>query len=190
MSGPRKSGHLRIIGGEWRSRKIPFAADAGVRPTPDRVRETLFNWLQPEIYEARCLDLYSGSGALSFEALSRGAACVVMVDEDLRVVQQLQNNVDLLQTDNAQIEWADAMQYLLGKSQEFDIIFLDPPFRDNVVAECCRRIERNGWLAPRAWIYIEAAVGHEMNDLPENWEITHRKVAGQVAYYLARRVAH
>jgi 16S rRNA (guanine966-N2)-methyltransferase len=188
VSGPRKPGFLRIIGGKWRSRKIPFAVDAGVRPTPDRVRETLFNWLQPAIEGARCLDLYSGSGALAFEALSRGAAFAVMVDEDLRVVQQLQKNVELLHADHVLIEWADARQYLLGKSQPFDVIFLDPPFRDNVLTECCRRIERNGWLTSKAWIYIETAVNREMN-LPDNWEITHHKAAGQVTYYLAMRTA-
>lgn len=190
MSGRGKPGFLRIIGGEWRSRKIPFAVDAGVRPTPDRVRETLFNWLQPVIQGARCLDLYSGSGALSFEALSRGAACVVMVDEDLRVIQQLQKNVDLLHTDHAHIEWIDARQYLLGKSQPYDVIFLDPPFRDDVLTECCQRIERNGWLTSKAWIYIETTVNREMSDLPANWEITHHKAAGQVAYYLAMRTAN
>jgi 16S rRNA (guanine966-N2)-methyltransferase len=187
VSAQRKPGHLRIIGGTWRSRKIPFATDAGVRPTPDRVRETLFNWLQPVIHGARCLDLYSGSGALSFEALSRGATVVVMVDEDLRVVQQLQKNVELLQADQVRIEWTDALQYLAGKSQPFDVVFLDPPFRDDVLMECCHRLERNGWLAPGAWIYLENNSKSEMTDLPDNWEIVQRKIAGQVAYYLARR---
>lgn len=187
MSGQHKAGSLRIIGGTWRSRKIPFAVDAGVRPTPDRVRETLFNWLQPVIQGARCLDLYSGSGALSFEALSRGASTVVMVDEDLRVIQQLQKNADLLQADNVQIMWTDAFEYLLGKAQPFDVVFLDPPFRDDVLAECCQRIERYGWLAPKAWIYIETDERRTMTDLPDNWEIIHRKTAGQVAYYLILR---
>jgi 16S rRNA (guanine966-N2)-methyltransferase len=185
----RKSGYLRIIGGTWRSRKIPFAVDAGVRPTPDRVRETLFNWLQPVIQGARCLDLYSGSGALSFEALSRGAATAVMVDEDLRVIQQLQQNVDLLQAGHAQIEWTDALQYLTRKPQPFDVVFLDPPFRDNVLTECCQKIERYGWLASKAWIYIETDDKHEMTGLPDNWEIIHHKTAGQVAYYLIMRVS-
>ena len=189
MSAQRKNGFLRIIGGTWRSRKIPFAVDAGVRPTPDRVRETLFNWLQPVIHGARCLDLYSGSGALSFEALSRGAAAVVMVDEDLRVIQQLQHNVELLKTDHVRIEWTDALQFLLGKSQPFDVVFLDPPFRDDVLMECCQRIERYGWLAPGGWIYIESDSRREMTDLPDNWKIVHRKIAGQVAYHLARRLS-
>lgn len=189
MSGQRKSGYLRIIGGTWRSRKIPFAVGAGVRPTPDRVRETLFNWLQPVIQGARCLDLYSGSGALSFEALSRGAASAVMVDEDLRVIQQLQQNIDLLSADKAQVKWTDALQYLSESPQPFDVVFLDPPFRDDVLNECCRRIERYGWLAPKAWVYIEADVRRKMTDLPDNWEIIHHKTAGQVAYYLVMRIS-
>jgi len=180
---------LRIIGGTLRSRKIPFAVDAGVRPTPDRVRETLFNWLQPVIQGARCLDLYSGSGALSFEALSRGGAAVVMVDEDLRVIQQLQKNADLLHANHVQIEWSDALEFLLRKAQPFDVVFLDPPFRDDILGECCQRIERYGWLAPKAWIYLETDERRKMTDLPDNWEIIQHKSAGQVAYHLAMRVA-
>lgn len=189
MSGQHKAGYLRIIGGTLRSRKIPFAVDAGVRPTPDRVRETLFNWLQPVIQGARCLDLYSGSGALSFEALSRGAAAVVMVDEDLRVIQQLQKNADLLHANHVQIEWSDALEFLLRKAQPFDVVFLDPPFRDDILGECCQRIERYGWLAPKAWIYLETDERRKMTDLPDNWEIIQHKSAGQVAYHLAMRVA-
>lgn len=189
VSNQHKSGYLRIIGGTWRSRKIPFAADAGVRPTPDRVRETLFNWLQPVIQGARCLDLYSGSGALSFEALSRGAAKAVMVDEDLRIIQQLQQNADLLKADNAQIEWADALQFLLRQSQPFDVVFLDPPFRDDVLNECCNRIEHHGWLASQAWIYIETDSKRKISGLPGNWEIIQSKIAGQVAYHLAMRLS-
>jgi len=183
----RKAGYLRIIGGTWRSRRIPFAVEAGVRPTPDRVRETLFNWLQPVIQGARCLDLYCGSGALSFEALSRGADLVLMVDEDLRVIQQLQKNIELLGADHARIEWSDALQFLSGNPQPFDVVFLDPPFRDNVLTTCSQRLENHGWLAPDARIYIEVSAVHELSGLPDNWEITHHKTAGQVSYYLAMR---
>jgi 16S rRNA (guanine966-N2)-methyltransferase len=179
VKAQRKAGYLRIIGGTWRSRRIPFAVEAGVRPTPDRVRETLFNWLQPVIEGARCLDLYCGSGALSFEALSRGADLVVMVDEDLRVIQQLQNNIELLKTDHARVEWSDALQFLAGNPQ--------PPFRDNVLTTCCHRLESLGWLTTGARIYIEASAGHVLSGLPDNWAINHHKTAGQVAYYLAMR---
>lgn len=187
---PRGTSRLRIIGGAWRSRRIEFAAAAGVRPTADRIRETLFNWLQNVIPGARCLDLYAGSGALGFEALSRGARHVVFVDQDLRVVQQLQANAKLLATQDADIVWSDALEYLAAcRAGPFDVVFLDPPFRDDVTAEICLRLEQHRLLSSPAWVYLETGSQRPPPALPAHWQMLHDKAAGQVAYRLARRDA-
>jgi len=184
---------LRIIGGEWRSRRIPFAADTGVRPTADRIRETLFNWLQGITPEAHCLDLFAGSGALAFEALSRGAASVTMVDEDLRVIQQLQQNTALLKTDKATMKWSDALSFLSEyeplpeQAKRYDIVFLDPPYRDDIIGECTQRLEKSGWLANTAWVYMECGADQALAEIPGNWELLHNKKSSQIRYALARR---
>ncbi|MCC6207721.1 MAG: 16S rRNA (guanine(966)-N(2))-methyltransferase RsmD [Gammaproteobacteria bacterium] len=189
-AGTGESGRLRIIGGQWRSRRIEFATVAGVRPTADRIRETLFNWLREAIPGARCLDLYAGSGALGFEALSRGARSVVFVDQDIRVVQQLQTNAALLGAQGAEIVWSDALEYLAqGGRDKFDVVFLDPPFRDDVIGELCRKLEHHGLLASQACIYLESDQHRAPPELPANWRLLHDKSAGQVAYRLARRDA-
>jgi len=186
---------LRIIGGDWRSRRIPFAADAGVRPTADRIRETLFNWLQNVTAGAHCLDLFAGSGALAFEALSRGAASVTMVDEDLRIIQQLQQNAELLKTDNAIIQWNNALSFLAeyqaspGHTSQFDIVFLDPPYRDDIIGECAQRLERSGWLKQNARIYMECGAEQNLPDLPQNWQLLHDKQSSQVRYALATKIS-
>lgn len=189
MAGPHlKPGQLRIIGGEWRSRRIAFAAEAGVRPTPDRIRETLFNWLREVIPGARCLDLYAGSGALGFEALSRGAAEVKLVDEDIRVVQQLQANLDLLKAANGKVVWADAFAFLDGyRGPAFDVVFLDPPYRDPVLGKCAASLERLQLLAPTAWIYLESARKAPPPELPDNWQVIREQGAGQAMCRLCRR---
>ncbi|MBI5451044.1 MAG: 16S rRNA (guanine(966)-N(2))-methyltransferase RsmD [Gammaproteobacteria bacterium] len=181
---------LRIIGGAWRSRRLPFAATAGVRPTPDRIRETLFNWLQGQIAGARCLDLFAGSGALGFEALSRGARELVSVDQDIRVIQQLQANAELLGcTSILQLAWQDALEYLTTASGRFDIVFIDPPYRDEIIGECCQRLETRRLLAPGALIYVESSTQHPAPPLPEGWTLLRDKQAGQVHYQLARTAA-
>jgi 16S rRNA (guanine966-N2)-methyltransferase len=186
----RDGGRLRIIGGVWRSRRIEFAASTGVRPTADRIRVTLFNWLQGVIPGARCLDLYAGSGALGFEALSRGARHVVFVDQDLRVIQQLQANAALLGTQEAEIVWSEALGYLAAcRAGPFDVVFLDPPFRDDVTAEICQRLEQHGLLSSPAWVYLETECRRPPPALPAQWQMLHDKAAGQVAYRLARRDA-
>lgn len=179
-------GKLRIIGGEWRSRSIPFADFAGVRPTPDRVRETVFNWLQNSIAGARCLDLFAGSGAFGFEARSRGAAEVVLVDQDLRVIQMLQRNINQLQADHLELAWREAADYLMsGVPQAFDIVFLDPPYRDDLNL-WIQRLVNSGAVASTARIYLEAA-RHYRLQLPAGWHLSHSKTAGQVGYHLAGR---
>jgi 16S rRNA (guanine966-N2)-methyltransferase len=177
---------LRIIGGAWRGRKLDFPAIDAIRPTPDRVRETVFNWLQNHVAGARCLDLFAGSGALGFEALSRGAARVVFVDRDSRIVRYLRETLQRLQGAGEAHE-SDALAWLKRQPQPFDIVFLDPPFAADVLSEVCNRLESGGWLAPLAHIYIERAASNAPLELPVNWELIKSKTAGQVGYHLARR---
>ncbi len=181
------AGRLRIIGGTWRGRKIDFIATPGVRPTPDRIRETLFNWLQTTIAGARCLDLFSGSGALGFEALSRGATEVVMIDQSSAVIKQLTANANLLRASGAQIEQCNAESYLQRPPQPFDIVFLDPPFETESLEKYCAQLEIAGWLAPRASIYLERARGSRPPQLPDGWQFHREKQAGKVIYALATR---
>ncbi|VAW90529.1 16S rRNA (guanine(966)-N(2))-methyltransferase [hydrothermal vent metagenome] len=187
MAHNSKAGQLRIIGGSWRGRKIDFVTEPGVRPTPDRIRETLFNWLQTSIAGARCLDLFSGSGALGFEALSRGANEVIMVEQSSAVTQQLRANATLLKTGGAQIEQCNADNYLKRPAQPFDIIFLDPPFETNSLENYCSQLASNGWLAPHAQIYMERAKGSPAPQLPADWQMHREKQSGKVCYALATR---
>jgi 16S rRNA (guanine966-N2)-methyltransferase len=185
------SNTLRIIGGQWRSRKLRFPDVDGLRPTPDRVRETLFNWLRGVIEGARCLDLFAGSGALSFEALSRGAGAVVMVERDAGAVRALRTNLELLNAGNAQLIQRDALEFLRdgpGTLPPFDIVFLDPPYHRNLIDPCCALLHDGGWLAPAARIYIEAEASLGGFRLPPDFELMRSKRAGQVGYHLAASV--
>ncbi len=177
---------LRIIGGAWRGRKLAFAPVPGLRPTPNRVRETLFNWLMPVIRGARCLDLFAGSGALGLEAASRGASHCVLVEQQQPVVQTLREQVARLKAGQVEVVEADVLNWLSQGATPFDIVFLDPPFQQGLLQECIERLEQNGWLADSAWIYLEAERGLEVT-LPEHWEWYRDKQAGQVSYRLARR---
>jgi 16S rRNA (guanine966-N2)-methyltransferase len=179
-------GEVRIIGGAWRSRRIAFPAGEGLRPTPDRVRETVFNWLAPVLPGAVCLDLFAGSGAFGFEALSRAAARVVLVEKRLEVVAALRHNRDQLKAEHADIVHADAADYLRGPAVAFDIVFLDPPYASGLLAPCLQLLEARGWLKQDAFIYLEAPEG-EAPPLPETWQLVRSKTAGQVGYHLARR---
>lgn len=178
--------HVRIIGGKWRSRKLEFPAQDQLRPTPDRVRETLFNWLMPVINGAKCLDLFAGSGALGFEALSRGAASVVMADKSPEVIEGLRKNAEKLTA-------VSAVTILLGHVPDvallmpdggFDIVFLDPPFHQNLIQKSCQFLEDKGLLSPHALIYIEAEPSLQPLPIPSHWQILKAKKAGQVGYYL------
>lgn len=175
---------LRIIGGEWRGRKIPFADLPGLRPTPDRLRETLFNWLMAAVPGARCLDLYAGSGALGLEALSRGAARVDMVDNAEAVTEQLRQNLHILDADNAYVWSSDAIRWLKELSdshqRSFDIIFLDPPYREQLTQGCIDAIDRQSLLASNGWLYLEQGSDEILPKLPAGWSLFREKVAGQV----------
>ncbi len=178
---------LRIIGGEWRGRKIRFPPVAAIRPTPDRVRETVFNWLQQDIRGARCLDLYAGSGALGLEALSRGASRVVFVDTETAVTRHLSQTLADLGCDRGQVVRSDAAAFLAGTPEPFDIVFVDPPYADRAAADACRRLDERGWLRPGGLAYIEDAAAAGAPTLPPGWTLLRSKRAGEVGYHLARR---
>ena len=184
-SRPAGSGRLRIIGGNWRSRRLRVVLSEGLRPTPDRVRETLFNWLQPWIDGANCLDLFAGSGALGLEALSRGAARAVLVERDPEVIAALRLNVTELNAIGAQIVAEDCMGYLQGTAQSFDIVFLDPPYHSGLLAACCALLAGRGWVRSGGLVYLEAPSAQEPV-LPAGWELVRSRRSGQVGYHLAR----
>jgi 16S rRNA (guanine966-N2)-methyltransferase len=178
---------LRIIAGEWRGRKIHFPAVQAIRPTPDRVRETVFNWLQGATQGSRCLDLYAGSGALGLEALSRGAHEVVFVDVEPAVVRHIGDTLRALGCDRGRVIRADAAGFLAGPPTPFDLIFLDPPFAEPVIPEICRCIEAGGWLRSGGLVYLEAPAAAGEPALPPGWTLLKSKQAGEVGYHLARR---
>ncbi|HFD3888338.1 16S rRNA (guanine(966)-N(2))-methyltransferase [Serratia marcescens] len=177
------AGQIRIIGGQWRGRKLPVPNSPGLRPTTDRVRETLFNWLAPVIQGARCLDCFAGSGALGLEALSRYAGSATLLEFERPVAQQLEKNLALLQGKGVVIN-TNALSWLAGEGQPFDVVFLDPPFRKGLLAETALLLEQRGWLADEAWIYVEAEAESAAADVPASWQLHREKVAGQVAYRL------
>ncbi|AGO53202.1 ribosomal RNA small subunit methyltransferase D [Serratia plymuthica 4Rx13] len=177
------AGQIRIIGGQWRGRKLPVPNSPGLRPTTDRVRETLFNWLAPVIQGARCLDCFAGSGALGLEALSRYAGSATLLEFERPVAQQLEKNLALLQGKGTVVN-TNTLSWLAGNGQPFDVVFLDPPFRKELLAETVTLLEQQGWLADEAWIYVEAEAESAAADVPANWQLHREKVAGQVAYRL------
>lgn len=183
-----KANQLRIIGGQWRSRRIPIADVDGLRPTPDRVRETLFNWLQPVIGGARCLDLFAGSGALGFEALSREAAEVVFVEKNSNAFKQLQTNVNILGASQAQLIQADAFNYLQAETTSFDIIFLDPPFRLALPEKALNQLVARQLIASEAFIYLEHEAEYELDFAQWGLEIHRQTKAGQVMSFLLKKV--
>lgn len=180
-------GQLRIIAGLWRGRKLGFLEREGLRPTTDRVRETLFNWLQMELSGSRCLDLFAGSGALGFEAASRGASKVVMVDSDSETVNMLRHNIDLLSAQQTEVICGDAVSFLQSCDLTFDVVFIDPPYRHDVIAQCCKSLEDKQCLSDHAKIYIECDASKELSGLPDNWQCLKHKTAGQAGYHLFTR---
>jgi 16S rRNA (guanine966-N2)-methyltransferase len=190
---------LRIIGGIWRGRRLRFPPSPEIRPTPDRVRETLFNWLAPRVPGARCLDLFAGSGALGLEALSRGAAHVTFVEREAAAARQISARLAEWGAHAARVERADARSFLeQAPAAPFDIVFLDPPFASTLLAEAARGLEQGGWLSDSALIYVEcpaeatakgraAAAGPP--PLPPLWTPLKAKQAGEVGYHLYSRAA-
>ena len=177
-------GHLRLIGGCYRGRRLRIPPQEGLRPTADRVRETLFNWLAPVIDGARCLDLFAGSGALGFEAASRGAREVVMIERAAPVIRVLRAHRQALEATAVRLVQADALRWLAAPGQPFDIVFLDPPFAADLLAPCLDRIAAGGWLAPRARLYVEAPRARGFPELRPGWRLARDRHAGQVRYGL------
>lgn len=178
---PRAANQVRIIGGDWRSRLIHFPDSVGLRPTPDRVRETLFNWLGQRLNGKTCLDLFSGSGALGFEALSRGAAQVVMVEQSRPVARALTENAQHFGATSAAIVNADALHYLRGAKRPFDIVFLDPPFNQSILPAVLALLPP--WLATDARVYMECESSFEPD---RAWKILKQNRAGQVKFQLMK----
>ena len=174
-------GVLRIIGGKYRSRRIRIPARPELRPTPDRVRETLFNWLGQDLGGCACLDLFAGSGALGFEAASRGATRVVMVEKDRAALAELERSRAALGAMQVELVGGDADSYLSRTREAFDVVFLDPPFRQNAVPALLGRLAPR--LAPRARVYVEAG---EPVAVAAPWAELKRGKAGQVSYQLLR----
>jgi 16S rRNA (guanine966-N2)-methyltransferase len=178
-------GRLRIVAGKWRSRLLPVPDAPGLRPTSERIRETLFNWLSPEIEGARGLDLFAGTGALGIEALSRGAAHVVFIEKSAAVAAAIRKNLKDLGAVNAEVHHCDAIEYLSNDNpQPFDIVFLDPPFDVDMLETLCGLLQQNGWLAADAIVYLEHSRDREKPPLPNGWITSHEKVAGKVSYSL------
>lgn len=170
-------GKIRLIAGKWRGRKLDVIDSPGLRPTPDRIRETLFNWLQQEIVGARCLDLFAGTGALAFEALSRGAAEVVMVESNPKIIESLKQHAEALDSEGHSIQLADATSWMQQGIKGFDIIFLDPPFGQGYIEQCCTIISEQSLLNMHGLVYIES----EKNlSLPNGWKIRKQTKAGNV----------
>jgi 16S rRNA (guanine966-N2)-methyltransferase len=176
---------LRIIGGRLRGRRLSFPDQPGLRPTADRVRETLFNWLAPVIAGARCLDTFAGSGALGFEALSRGAGEVIMLERSATVAERLRSNARDLDATAIRVYQADSLAWLEGPSTPFDVVFLDPPFAERLLAPAILRLSAGRWLSRGARIYLEVPAKTGLPALPDDWQLVRDKTAGQVRYGLA-----
>ncbi|WP_250655503.1 16S rRNA (guanine(966)-N(2))-methyltransferase RsmD [Alkalimarinus coralli] len=181
-----KSSTLRIIGGLWRSRRLTFSAAEGLRPTTDRVRETLFNWIAPVLPGANCLDLFAGSGALGLEALSREASSATFIDQSPIATQSLKNNLQLLKAQNATVLNTDAVKWLSTAAPEasYHIVFVDPPFRCGLVQQCIDYLQEDSILCKGAYIYIEIEKEAARPSTPEHWHLHREKEAGQVRYML------
>ncbi|MCU1718451.1 16S rRNA (guanine(966)-N(2))-methyltransferase RsmD [Pseudomonas sp. 5P_3.1_Bac2] len=182
------TGQLRIIAGQWRSRRFSFPDGPGLRPTPDRVRETLFNWLAPYVEGAKVLDCFAGSGALFLEALSRGAEQALALDLNPQSVAALRGHLSLLNCHAGQVQQVDTLAHLQQPaSSAFDLVFLDPPFHQDLLAPACTLLESHGWLTERAWIYCESETAPSTLGLPGNWRLHREKHTGQVHYSLWQR---
>ena len=185
----QRGGKVRIIGGMWRRRMLNLPRVAQVRPTPDRVRETLFNWLAPFIAGTSCLDAFAGSGALGFEAASRGASRVRLLDTSAEVVAHLREQCEAFDAQTISVEHADAVSWLERPAVEsFDAIFIDPPFDAEMIEPTVNAIAGNGWLASGGVVFIEAGARAARPELPVGWAFEREKRAGRVRYYLASRV--
>jgi 16S rRNA (guanine966-N2)-methyltransferase len=181
----RVRGELRIVGGRWRGRRLAIPSVVGLRPTPDRVRETLFNWLASDLPGAHALDLFAGTGALGFEAVSRGAERVTLVERSALVARHLLSNAQRLGHEGIQIVQADALRWLERAPNPVDLVFLDPPFDLGLWQPAIDRLHAQPWLRTGARVYLEMPVRLGYPELPPHWTLVRDKTAGQVRYGLA-----
>lgn len=179
-------GEVRIIGGQWRGRRLRFSAGEGLRPTLDRFRETLFNWLMFDVEGARCLDLFAGSGALGLEALSRGARQVDFVDASATVCRDIRQHLQTLESDRGRVWHSSAEAWLKAHSSQgpYDLIFLDPPFHQDLLQVCFHWLEKGGYLAENCKIYLEAESSFDRSKLPYHWQVLKEKDANTKVFYL------
>lgn len=184
----RQFSQLRIIGGQWRGRKLSFPLIDGLRPTPDRVRETVFNWLAPYLGDASCVDLFAGSGALGLEAASRGAAHVDLVEQNKTAYQAIQSHLTTLKTDSCVVNLGTAQQFIQQSQTRYDIVFIDPPYLADLWTEVAFLLEDKALLTPDGVIYLECPAKQALPHLPENWQLIKDKKAGDVRYCLFNRI--
>ena len=185
----KKPNSVRIISGKFKSRTITFPDRSELRPTGNRIREVLFDWLQFEIAKSRCLDLFAGSGALGIESLSRGAESATFIESDHKTGLFLQDNLRSLGVTNGFVCFASAIQWLerLSHIDPFDIVFLDPPFKHNLLIDCCKLLEKKSMISEGGFIYIETDNDLSLKALPLSWRLKHERRTGNVAFYLYRR---
>lgn len=182
-SKSQTTGFVRLIAGQWRGQRLSVADISGLRPTTDRVRETLFNWLMPYLADARCLDLCAGTGALGFECLSRGAQWVDFVEPDRSLCKTLQQNIQRFDA-NAVVTTAKAEDYLAKTApSSYDIVFIDPPFADQLQQKLCDLLHANAWLADQALIYVEQPSSQQLN-LPDQWQWWRQRQTKQLSFGL------
>ncbi|WP_321325951.1 16S rRNA (guanine(966)-N(2))-methyltransferase RsmD [Thiomicrorhabdus sp.] len=183
------SGVVRIIGGKFRGRKLPVLDAEGLRPTSDRVKETLFNWLQFEVAGASCLDLFAGSGALSFEAISRGAKQASLLELNTKNAQQLRQNLNMLNISNAKVEQTDSLLWLNKPcEQAYDLVFLDPPFHKEFMQKAIDLLFANGYLNDQSWLYLEQEKQLDWPSLPQGWVCHREKTTSQVRFGLFKYI--
>lgn len=179
---------LRIISGQWRGRRFEFPVEPGLRPTLDRHRETLFNWLMFDVESARCLDVFAGSGALGLEALSRYAKEVVFLEKAASASRQISLILDSLKATGGQVLQTDSLKWLAQPAtQPFDIVFLDPPFGTELLPETCGLLDKSGWVKPGALIYLESENLDISSIIPESWAIEREKVGKNKQFFLLKK---
>lgn len=187
MSQSGKSNRVRIIGGDWRGRRLPVADVPGLRPTGDRCRETLFNWLQPWIIEADCADLFAGTGALGFEAASRGAATVLMIEKHPQALLVLRQSIEQLQAEQVNLHAGGAMTLIETlEPDSFDIVFVDPPFDSNLAGRVLEQLDKTACVRRGGFIYVES-LASKMIPPPEGWSVWRDQQLGEVRMQLFRR---
>jgi len=185
-----KKNFVRIISGKYKSRKIIFPDRPEIRPTGSRIRESLFNWIQADIVNSRCLDLFSGSGALGIEALSRGAELTTFIESDFETANCLEKNLQTLNAENGIVVRANAISWLESQKniEPFEFVFLDPPFKKNLLLDSIFLLESNYMISNNGNIYIETEVEDNLRQLPPTWRLRQKKQAGRVSYCLYNKI--